>query len=102
MAHLCLLAEDGSMSQAWELGDHPVSVGRDDSADVVVEDDTLSRKHFRIVRQGEKYLVEDLSSQNGTFVDGQPARATPLQHHNCILAGRTLFLYSEQGARPRV
>lgn len=99
MASLCLLDDDGSKAMQWELGDAPVAVGRDESADVVIPDESLSRRHFVIVREGGNYLLKDLDSQNGTWVDGQRAGATPLHHHDCILAGRTLFLFSD--ARPQ-
>ncbi|HWW00665.1 MAG TPA: FHA domain-containing protein [Candidatus Acidoferrum sp.] len=83
------------MAGHWELEEHPVAVGRDESADVVIDDESLSRRHFVIVREGEHYLLKDLNSQNGTWVDGQRAGATTLRHHDCIVAGRTLFLFSQ-------
>jgi len=100
MASLCLLNDDGEMATQWELGERPLAVGRDESADVVIEDEALSRRHFIISRQGGVYLLNDLNSQNGTWVDGRRAEATPLRHHDCILAGRTLFMFSE--TQPRV
>lgn len=83
------------MTERWEIGDQPVAVGRDDSADVQINDESLSRRHFLIARQGESYLLQDLDSQNGTWVDGQRARTVRLHHHDCIAAGRT-FLFSER------
>jgi pSer/pThr/pTyr-binding forkhead associated (FHA) protein len=99
MASLCLLNDEGAMAGHWELGEHPVAVGRDESADVVIDDESLSRRHFVIVREGEHYLLKDLNSQNGTWVDGQRARATTLHHHDCIVAGRTLFLFRQAYAQ---
>jgi pSer/pThr/pTyr-binding forkhead associated (FHA) protein len=96
MASLCLLDENGSMARRWELGDKPIAVGRGKSADVVIEDATLSRRHFLVERDGESYVLKDLNSQNGTWVDGHRAQATKLHHHDCILAGRTIFLFSER------
>lgn len=96
MASLCLLDENGSMARRWELGDKPVTVGRGLSSDVVIDDATLSRKHFVVEREGQEYLLKDLKSQNGTWVDGRRAQSTALHHHDCILAGRTIFLFSTQ------
>src|SRR5690349_19067969 len=95
MASISLLDENGIMARRWELGDKPIAVGRDKSADVVIEDATLSRKHFVIRRDGDDYELTDLDSQNGTWVDGRRAQSTKLHHHDCILAGRTIFLFSE-------
>lgn len=99
MASLCLLNDEGAMAEHWELGEHPLAVGRDESADVVVDDESLSRRHFVIVHEGDHYLLRDLNSQNGTWVDGQRAKDATLHHHDCILAGRTLFLFSEMTPR---
>ncbi len=95
MASLCLLGEDGAMTERWELGEEPLAVGRGETADVIIEDAALSRRHFLISREGEQYVLSDLNSQNGTWVDGKRAARTPLRHHDCIVAGRTLFLFAE-------
>lgn len=98
MATLGLLSDDGTIAERWDLEAQPLAVGRDDSADVVIEDDALSRRHFLIVREGNDYLLTDLDSSNGTFVDGKSARVSRLRHHDCILAGRTLFIFCEESS----
>ncbi len=96
MASLCLLDEDGTLSGRWELQGHPLTVGRGAAADVVVADPTLSRLHFCIENDGREFLLKDLNSQNGTWVDGRRAnRSLSLHHHDCILAGRSLFLFKQ-------
>jgi pSer/pThr/pTyr-binding forkhead associated (FHA) protein len=95
MADLCLLAENGAVAQRWEIGDQPVAVGRDQTADVAIHDDTLSRRHFLIRREGDAFLIKDLNSQNGTWVGGLRVQGTTLRHNVCIVAGRTLFIFSE-------
>ena len=95
MATLCLLGEDGTVVQRWDIGDRLVTIGRDDTADLVIQDGSLSRRHFTISREGEHYLIKDLGSQNGITVDGRRAHTTMLRQNDCILAGRTLFLFHE-------
>ena len=52
--------------------DHPVLlVGRDEECDVVIVDRQVSRRHASISRQNEQYVLRDLDSKNGTFVNGQ-------------------------------
>ncbi len=99
MADLCLLNEDGAIAQRWEIGTRPMSVGRGETADVQVAEKTLSRRHFLIWREGEDFLLKDLGSQNGTWVDGRRAQDTRLQDNVCIVAGRTVFMFSEGGFR---
>jgi hypothetical protein len=44
--------------------------GRDSSCDVCLSDPFVSRRHARIIKDGNAYIVEDLGSVTGTFVDG--------------------------------
>ncbi len=46
-------------------------IGRDASNGVAINDAEISRKHSRLSFQGGKYVLEDLGSTNGTFVNGQ-------------------------------
>jgi diguanylate cyclase (GGDEF)-like protein len=48
-------------------------IGRDASCDLTLQDTSVSRRHARITAtEGRTYLVEDLGSRNGTFVNGRP------------------------------
>src|SRR5439155_24604420 len=95
MATLCLLNEDGEVVQEWQIGERPVAVGRGASVDVKIDDAGLSRRHFMIVREGEEYVLKDLSSRNGTWVDGARAVALKLRHNDGILAGLTQFRFCD-------
>jgi hypothetical protein len=46
-------------------------IGRDASNSIAINDAEISRKHSRLTFQGGKYVIEDLGSTNGTFVNGQ-------------------------------
>jgi predicted component of type VI protein secretion system len=46
-------------------------IGRDSTSGVAINDAEISRKHARLTFQGGKYVLEDLGSTNGTFVNGQ-------------------------------
>lgn len=46
-------------------------IGRDSSNNVPINDAEISRKHSRLSFQGGKYVLEDLGSTNGTFINGQ-------------------------------
>jgi sigma-B regulation protein RsbU (phosphoserine phosphatase) len=55
--------------------DHPLRgkemvIGRSSAADIVIHDEFLSRRHARLFVDGGQWMVEDLGSRNGTFVDG--------------------------------
>jgi hypothetical protein len=48
-----------------------LTIGRDSTNGVAINDAEISRKHARLMFQGGKYVLEDLGSTNGTFVNGQ-------------------------------
>jgi phosphoserine phosphatase RsbU/P len=47
-----------------------MTLGRQDQCDIILEVDSVSREHARIVRGDGGYLIEDLQSRNGTYVNG--------------------------------
>jgi pSer/pThr/pTyr-binding forkhead associated (FHA) protein len=77
MATLCLLNEDGLVVRHWAIGEKAVTIGRGATVDVQVDDEGLSRRHFMIVRDGDGYLLKDLSSRNGTWMDGDGQMIAP-------------------------
>lgn len=93
MAVLCLLNDDGTGAGHWEIGERPITVGRSPNVDVKIEDDGLSRRHFMILLQGTDYLIRDLGSRNGTWVDGDRAFTAKLHHDDFIQAGRSRFRF---------
>jgi hypothetical protein len=54
-----------------EMTKDVVTLGRDVSNDIVINDAEVSRNHARLTAQSGSYLMEDLASTNGTFVNGQ-------------------------------
>ena len=55
----------------YPLEGDQLTIGRDSSNGVAINDAEVSRKHSRLSFQGGKYVLEDLGSTNGTFVNGQ-------------------------------
>jgi Protein of unknown function (DUF3662)/FHA domain len=53
-------------------GRGPWSVGRSQENDIVIHDPNVSRRHARISRADNGFVVEDLGSTNGTLLDGAP------------------------------
>jgi pSer/pThr/pTyr-binding forkhead associated (FHA) protein len=100
MATLYQITNDGYSMERWDIDDESVVVGRSGRAQVSVEDEGLSRRHFLIMHDGENFILKDLSSRNGTWVDGRRVLAEKLHHNDRILAGNTLFLFADPPAMP--
>lgn len=69
------------------------TVGRDSSADIQINDNGLSRKHFEILWDGKNAIVRDLKSTNGTKVAGKKIDQVALSNNTVISAGRTNFVF---------
>jgi len=50
--------------------DTELVVGRDAACDLALDDDGLSKRHFRVERAAEGWRLEDLGSSHGTYVNG--------------------------------
>ena len=98
MATLYQIGNDGTYAARWEIGSDPVLVGRSREARVSLKDDGLSRRHFLILREGPDYVVRDLNSRNGTWVDGYRVVAWKLHHNDSIQAGRTVFVFADRAS----
>jgi len=100
MAELYIVAADGFERQI-PLGTEPVSFGRCDESDIVLDEQRASRRHceFRPCEGGWKVL--DLGSSNGTFLGGQPVLSARLQPGDEIEIGETVIQYVADVEMPR-
>ncbi|HEX7976579.1 MAG TPA: FHA domain-containing protein [Anaerolineales bacterium] len=55
----------------FDINKNEMTIGRDISNDIVINDAEVSRKHARLIAQTGGYVLEDTGSTNGTFVNGQ-------------------------------
>jgi hypothetical protein len=69
---LSLLMRKGPQpNRPFPLGKDVITIGRGPDSDIAVDDAEVSRHHARLTRQGNDWILEDLGSRNGTFVNGQ-------------------------------
>lgn len=69
-----------------------VTIGRALDNDVVLKDISVSRKHCEITRIEGKWIVEDLGSDNGTFIDNQPIKKASLKPGQYLQIGRSILI----------
>src|SRR3954462_13978229 len=66
----------------FKLGDGEYVIGRRSDCQVFVPDMRVSRQHARLWKDGEDWSLEDLGSNNGTFVNGGRLQQAPALHHD--------------------
>ena len=66
-------------------------IGRDASAQIQLDEASVSRTHARILHHGEQVHVLDLGSTNGTFVNDHPIREQALSPNDLLHVGRVIF-----------
>lgn len=76
---------------SYDLDQVEIFVGRDLGNDIVVNDPEISRRHARLYKHGDHYLIEDLGSTNGTIVNGQKIRGPKqLTNHDYVAMGQNI------------
>lgn len=74
------------------LREQPVTIGRADDSTLVLTDDFVSTHHARLVPRGDSWVVEDLGSTNGTFLDkSKVTTPTPVPLGVPIRVGKTVL-----------
>lgn len=73
------------------LDDAPITFGRSDASTLVINDDYVSHQHARLTPAGDRWLLVDLGSTNGTYLAGQRLAApTPVPLGAPIRLGQTV------------
>jgi hypothetical protein len=71
-----------------------VRLGRGSGGDVILQDSQASRQHAEISQQGDQYVIRDLGSTNGTYVNGERVVGSrPLHPGDQIRIGDTILSY---------
>ena len=78
----------------FELSDPTAGIGRDPSNLIQLHDTEVSRRHAELRSDGRGYVLSDLGSSNGTFVNGQRVERHELTSGDQVQLGGTLMLYT--------
>jgi predicted component of type VI protein secretion system len=73
-----------------------LSIGRGLDNDLVIDDPRVSRHHSQITFRHSHYLLRDLRSTNGTFVNGQPVEAVVLASGDTVSIGGFEMLFEQE------
>ena len=95
--HLVLVNTDKAGS-SYPLAQPGVKVGKAPDNDLVIDHPTVSRNHLIVRRQGDRFLVQDLGSTNGTFIDGAQVREAYLRPGALLEVGDVQLRFQPQVA----
>src|SRR5213076_932750 len=96
MAKLFFVGLDGT-ERSYRLQTHrPFTVGRDPGNDIILRDPKVSRHHADIVFERGFFVLHDLASANGTYVNGKRVRVAPLTHGAKVRMGNSHGRFSEE------
>jgi len=93
MALLTLKFKDLPLKEI-ELKGGSKTIGREPANDIVVENLLVSGYHARIDPAGKDYVLTDLQSKNGTFLNGERVTSTKLKNGDQILIGKHTLIFT--------
>jgi len=76
-------------------------VGRHRSCDVVITDDTVSGRHCKITDTPDGFVIEDLGSSNGTFVNAKRIKTATLESNDQVALGLAKFVFIDGALIPQ-
>jgi hypothetical protein len=87
-----LVTAGGLAGTSIGLADQQITIGRANDATLVLHDDYASTRHARLFPQDGQWIVEDLGSTNGTYLDRQKVtQPTPVPPGVPIRIGKTVL-----------
>jgi transcriptional regulator with GAF, ATPase, and Fis domain len=90
---LKLVALAGPLGKSEFRFSAPVSIGRDSSNPICLDDPAVSARHCSIARLGESFVLTDLDTPSGTFVNGIPVKNRVLAPGDQLAVGSSLLLF---------
>jgi pSer/pThr/pTyr-binding forkhead associated (FHA) protein len=79
-----------------------VTIGRTPDNDLVVDNPAVSGRHAKVYKQGDKYIIEDLKSTNGTFINSQRVGSQALKDGDTITIGKHSIVFDRAGGEAPV
>jgi serine phosphatase RsbU (regulator of sigma subunit)/pSer/pThr/pTyr-binding forkhead associated (FHA) protein len=95
-----LVVLQGGEARTFPLSGAETVLGRLPDCTIQLDSNMVSRKHAKVVKEGEQFFLEDLGSGNGSFINGKKIDGkTPLKHEDRIKLGPILLRFEVDGSR---
>ena len=95
-AVLVMFRSDGE-PRSFSLTRDVTVIGRREDCDLRIPLGDVSRKHCRLIRDGESFRVEDLGSSNGTYLNGERVQEAELKAGDSVQLGPVVFVLQIDG-----
>ena len=90
----CLVVIYGpELGKRAPLGQATFEIGRSSKSDLPIDQESISRHHARITFDGQRHVIEDLGSTNGTFVNDVGCKKQLLKDGDQVKLGRSILKY---------
>lgn len=87
-----IMPQDSKVRSGFPMKKSRILIGRDVGCDVMVNDESMSRRHAEIIKTENGYRLSDMNSKNGVFVNNQRISEHYLQNGDVIMLGNVNFL----------
>ena len=77
----------------FALNEELLVIGRETAAHLCIADSSVSRRHSKIEKKDDGFVITDLESLNGTFVNDVPVKRRKLQHGDRVRIGDSQFIF---------
>jgi pSer/pThr/pTyr-binding forkhead associated (FHA) protein len=94
-----LIVREQGEERVLELGADKITIGRSKECSVVINDPKASREHCRIEKTQEGFLLTDMDSKNGTFLNGKPIEREILTIGDVVEIGDVMIIF-ERAVQP--
>lgn len=91
----------GAIGERFLLDTDRAVAGRSEQADIFLDDVTVSRKHAEFAREGDRFVVRDIGSLNGTYVNRQRIDAAVLATGDEVQIGKFRMSFHASPQAPR-
>jgi len=90
----CLVVINGvDLGKKYSLVQSSTLIGRSSKVDIQIDEDSISRNHAILEKREDQFVIRDLESTNGTYVNDRPIREHSLRDGDQIKIGSTIFKF---------
>ena len=96
-----LQLEVGGSPRRIQVGDAPITIGRMEGNTIILDQPLISRRHCVIGKTADGYMIQDMGSSNGTFVNGERITQLALHNGDAVSVGKVQIRFVNEEEKPQ-